>query len=131
MMKKKNTFNDFVTLRRYLRGQKFTSKDRMIANGGSAGGSQGVITKHAPDLFRAVVATCLSSTSSTPMMDASIPLTAQEWQQWGDPHNAEQVSVHEVVTAVHNSSARRIRGCSSQLLERITGGSGSGKWVAS
>jgi oligopeptidase B len=91
MMKKKNTFNDFVDVAQYLVDNKYTSKDRLIANGGSAGGLlMGVVTNMRPDLFRAVVADVPFVDVINTMMDASIPLTAQEWQQWGDPHNAEQ-----------------------------------------
>jgi oligopeptidase B len=91
MMKKKNTFNDFVDVADYLQREKYTAKDRLIANGGSAGGLlMGVIVNMRPDLFRAVVADVPFVDVINTMMDASIPLTAQEWQQWGDPHNAEQ-----------------------------------------
>jgi oligopeptidase B len=91
MMKKKNTFNDFVDVGQYLVDNKFTSKDRLIANGGSAGGLlMGAVANMRPDLYRAIVADVPFVDVINTMMDASIPLTAQEWQQWGDPHNAEQ-----------------------------------------
>jgi oligopeptidase B len=90
MMKKKNTFNDFVDVADYLQREKFSAKDRMIANGGSAGGLlMGVITNMRPDLFRAVVADVPFVDVINTMMDASIPLTAQEWDQWGNPNKAE------------------------------------------
>ncbi len=91
MMKKKNTFNDFVDAGQYLVDNKYTSKDRLIANGGSAGGLlMGAVANMRPDLYRAIVADVPFVDIINTMMDASIPLTAQEWQQWGDPHNAEQ-----------------------------------------
>ncbi len=91
MMNKKNTFNDFVDVAEYLEKEKFTSADRMVANGGSAGGLlMGAITNMRPDLFRAVVADVPFVDVINTMMDASLPLTAQEWQQWGDPHIKEQ-----------------------------------------
>ena len=91
MMHKKNTFNDFVDVAEYLEKQKFTSPDRLVANGGSAGGLlMGAITNMRPDLFRAVVADVPFVDVINTMMDASLPLTAQEWQQWGDPHIKEQ-----------------------------------------
>jgi oligopeptidase B len=91
MMKKKNTFNDFVDVAQYLVDQKFTSKNRLVANGLSAGGLlMGAVTNMRPDLFRAVVADVPFVDVINTMMDASIPLTAQEWQQWGDPHLADQ-----------------------------------------
>jgi oligopeptidase B len=87
MMNKKNTFNDFVDVAEYLEKEKYTSTDRMIANGGSAGGLlMGAVSNMRPDLFRAIVADVPFVDVINTMMDASIPLTAEEWQQWGDPH---------------------------------------------
>jgi oligopeptidase B len=87
MMNKKNTFNDFVDVAEYLEQQKFTNANKLVANGGSAGGLlMGAITNMRPDLFRAVVADVPFVDVINTMMDASLPLTAQEWQQWGDPH---------------------------------------------
>jgi oligopeptidase B len=91
MMNKKNTFNDFVDVAQYLVDNKYTSKDRLVANGGSAGGLlMGAVTNMRPDLFKAVVADVPFVDVINTMMDASIPLTAQEWQQWGDPHDSTQ-----------------------------------------
>ncbi|OLE58253.1 MAG: oligopeptidase B, partial [Bacteroidetes bacterium 13_1_20CM_4_60_6] len=91
MMNKKNTFNDFVDVAQYLVDNKYTSKDKLIANGGSAGGLlMGAVVNMRPDLFKAVVADVPFVDVINTMMDASIPLTAQEWQQWGDPHDAAQ-----------------------------------------
>ncbi|PYP51329.1 MAG: oligopeptidase B [Gemmatimonadetes bacterium] len=91
MMNKKNTFNDYVDVARYLVDNKYTSKDKLIANGGSAGGLlMGAVVNMRPDLFRAVVADVPFVDVINTMMDASIPLTAQEWQQWGDPHDSTQ-----------------------------------------
>ena len=91
MMKKKNTFFDYIDVADYLEKQSYTAKDKMIANGGSAGGLlMGAVNNMRPDLFRAVVADVPFVDVINTMMDASIPLTAQEWQQWGDPHIADQ-----------------------------------------
>ncbi len=91
MMNKKNTFNDFVDVGQYLVDNKYTSTDRLIANGGSAGGLlMGAVVNMRPDLFKAVVADVPFVDVINTMMDASIPLTAQEWQQWGDPHDPAQ-----------------------------------------
>ncbi|HEY8795365.1 MAG TPA: S9 family peptidase [Gemmatimonadaceae bacterium] len=87
MLNKKNTFNDYVDVAEYLEQQKFTSADKMIANGGSAGGLlMGAVSNMRPDLFRAIVADVPFVDVINTMMDASLPLTSQEWQQWGDPH---------------------------------------------
>jgi oligopeptidase B len=91
MMKKKNTFNDFVDVAQYLVDNKYTRSSKLVAQGGSAGGLlMGAITNMRPDLFRAVVADVPFVDVINTMMDASIPLTAQEWQQWGDPHDSTQ-----------------------------------------
>ena len=103
MMKKKNTFNDFVDVGQYLVDNKFTSKDRLIANGGSAGGLlMGAVVNMRPDLFKAVVADVPFVDVINTMMDASIPLTAQEWQQWGDPHIAEQYAYMKTYSPYDN-----------------------------
>ncbi|HET7613609.1 MAG TPA: S9 family peptidase [Gemmatimonadaceae bacterium] len=91
MMNKKNTFNDFVDVGQYLVDNRYTSKDKLIANGGSAGGLlMGAVANMRPDLYRAIVADVPFVDVINTMMDASIPLTAQEWQQWGDPHDSAQ-----------------------------------------
>ena len=90
MMKKMNTFNDYIDVAQYLVDNKYTVKDKLVANGGSAGGLlMGVITNVRPDLFRAVVADVAFVDVINTMLDASIPLTAQEWEQWGNPKNKE------------------------------------------
>jgi oligopeptidase B len=90
MLKKMNTFNDFIDVAQYLVDNKFTSPNKLIAQGGSAGGLlMGVVTNVRPDLFRAIVADVAFVDVINTMMDASIPLTAQEWKQWGDPHIKE------------------------------------------
>jgi oligopeptidase B len=59
----------------------------MVANGGSAGGLlMGAVSNMRPDLYKAIVADVPFVDVINTMMDASIPLTAEEWQQWGDPH---------------------------------------------
>jgi len=91
MMKKKNTFNDFIDVAEYLVKTGYTKSDRLVANGGSAGGLlMGAITNMRPDLFKAVVADVPFVDVINTMLDGSLPLTAQEWEQWGNPQNAEQ-----------------------------------------
>lgn len=87
MLKKKNTFNDFIDVADYLIAQKYTSRDLMVAHGGSAGGLlMGVVANEGGDRFRAIVADVPFVDAINTMADASIPLTAQEWIQWGNPH---------------------------------------------
>ena len=91
MMNKMNTFNDYIDVAEELIRRKFTRADRLIANGGSAGGLlMGVVANQRPDLFRAVVAEVPFVDVINTMLDASLPLTAQEWEQWGNPAIEEQ-----------------------------------------
>ena len=107
MMKKKNTFNDFVDVGQYLVDNKYTSKDRLIANGGSAGGLlMGAVANMRPDLYKAIVADVPFVDVINTMMDASIPLTAQEWQQWGDPHLADQYAYMKTYSPYDNVSRK-------------------------
>jgi oligopeptidase B len=103
MMNKKNTFNDFLDVGQYLVDNKYTSKDRLIANGGSAGGLlMGAVANMRPDLYKAIVADVPFVDVINTMMDASLPLTAQEWQQWGDPHIAEQYAYMKTYSPYDN-----------------------------
>ena len=90
MMKKKNTFHDFIDVAEDLIKAGYTRADRLVANGGSAGGLlMGVVANLRPDLFRAIVADVPFVDVINTMLDASLPLTTQEWEQWGNPQNAE------------------------------------------
>ncbi len=90
MMRKMNTFTDFIDVADHLVREQLTSPDRLAANGGSAGGLlMGVIANLRPELFRTIVADVPFVDVINTMLDASIPLTAQEWLQWGNPQEAE------------------------------------------
>jgi len=87
LMKKKNTFTDFIDCAEYLIARKWTSKDRLVIQGGSAGGLlMGAVTNMRPDLFRAVHSAVPFADVMNTMMDASIPLTVGEYLEWGDPN---------------------------------------------
>ncbi|HET6778116.1 MAG TPA: S9 family peptidase [Gemmatimonadales bacterium] len=89
MLRKKNTFTDFIAAAEHLVQRGYTRSDRLAIRGGSAGGLlMGAVTNMRPDLFRAVVADVPFVDVINTMLDASIPLTTQEWQQWGNPANA-------------------------------------------
>jgi oligopeptidase B len=91
MMNKKNTFYDFIDCSKYLIDQKYTSADRLFANGGSAGGLlMGAITNMAPELYKGVIAEVPFVDVITTMMDETIPLTTFEWLEWGNPGIQEQ-----------------------------------------
>ena len=87
MMKKMNTFNDFIDCADYLEKNKYTSKDRMVIQGGSAGGLlMGAVSNMRPDLFKAVVAQVPFVDVMNTMLDASLPLTTSEYIEWGNPN---------------------------------------------
>jgi oligopeptidase B len=87
LMKKKNTFNDFVDSAEFLVQQKWTRPDRLIIQGGSAGGLlMGAVVNMRPDLFHAVHAAVPFVDVMNTMMDASLPLTTGEYLEWGDPN---------------------------------------------
>ncbi len=88
LMKKKNTFNDFLDVAEYLVKAGYTRSDRLVANGGSAGGLlMGAVANMRPDLFKAIVADVPFVDVINTLLDASLPLTAQDWEQWGNPKN--------------------------------------------
>jgi oligopeptidase B len=87
LMKKKNTFNDFVDSAEFLIGQKWTSKGRIVIEGGSAGGLlMGAVVNQRPDLFRAVHLAVPFVDVMNTMMDATLPLTVGEYLEWGNPN---------------------------------------------
>jgi oligopeptidase B len=84
--KKVNSFTDFIAAGDYLAREKFTSRGRIVAQGGSAGGMlMGAIANMAPDLFLGVIAEVPFVDVLTTMLDASLPLTPPEWPEWGNP----------------------------------------------
>src|SRR6266550_3063668 len=87
MMKKMNTFTDFIAAAEYLVKNKYTSSDRLVIQGGSAGGLLvGAVTNMRPDLFKAVVAQVPFVDVLNTMLDASLPLTTSEYIEWGNPN---------------------------------------------
>ena len=90
LLKKKNTFTDFIDCAEYLVKEKFTNPQKLFADGGSAGGLlMGAVTNMRPDLFRGVIAEVPWMDVVTCMLDASIPLTTSEYDEWGNPENKE------------------------------------------
>ncbi|MFZ0933761.1 MAG: S9 family peptidase [Bryobacteraceae bacterium] len=87
LMKKKNTFFDFVDCAKYLEAQHWTSPNRLAIEGGSAGGLlMGAAVNLAPELFRAVHLAVPFVDVMNTMMDASLPLTVGEYLEWGNPN---------------------------------------------
>ncbi len=91
MLHKRNTFTDFVTVARHLVGEGWTSADRLVAEGGSAGGLlMGAVANLAPDAFCGIVAAVPFVDALTTILDPELPLTVIEWDEWGDPlHDPE------------------------------------------
>ena len=90
LLKKSNTFTDFIACGEHLVAQGYTRKDRLFANGGSAGGMlMGAVTNMRPDLFRGVIAEVPWMDVVTDMFNTDLPLTTLEFDEWGDPRNKE------------------------------------------
>ncbi len=90
LLKKKNTFTDFISCAEYLIAEKFTSEEKLFAMGGSAGGLLiGAVINMRPDLFRGVIAAVPFVDVVTTMLDESIPLTTGEYDEWGNPNVKE------------------------------------------
>jgi len=87
LMKKQNSFFDFIDCAEFLIGEKWTSSDRLAIEGGSAGGLlMGAVVNMRPDLFRAVHAAVPFVDVMNTMMDATLPLTVGEYLEWGNPN---------------------------------------------
>jgi oligopeptidase B len=92
MLAKKNTFTDFVASARALVQTKWTSHDRIVARGGSAGGLlMGVVANLAPEAFAGIVAQVPFVDPLTSVLDPSLPLTVTEWEEWGNPLESADV----------------------------------------
>ena len=86
MFNKMNTFTDFIDCAKYLIQENYTSANHLFAMGGSAGGLlMGAIVNLAPELFKGVVAAVPFVDVINTMLDGTIPLTSNEWDEWGDP----------------------------------------------
>ena len=88
MFRKMNTFNDFVDSAKWLIDNKYTSPDRLVISGGSAGGLlMGVVVNQAPELFKAAIAAVPFVDIMNTMIDDTLPLTTEEWIEWGNPRD--------------------------------------------
>jgi oligopeptidase B len=90
LLKKKNTFNDFIDCARYLITQRYTNPEGLFAMGGSAGGLLvGAVANLAPELFKGIIAEVPWVDVVTTMLDPDVPLTTAEYDEWGDPNQRE------------------------------------------
>ncbi len=124
LLKKKNTFTDFVDCSRFLISQNYTSPEHLYAMGGSAGGLlMGAVVNMAPELYNGVIAAVPFVDVITTMLDESIPLTTSEYDEWGNPNEKsyydymksyspyDQVSAQDypnmlVTTGLHDSQVQ-------------------------
>ena len=90
LLKKKNTFTDFIACGEHLIAEKYTNSDKLVISGGSAGGLLvGAVVNMAPDLAEIVVASVPFVDIVNTMLDESIPLTVLEYEEWGNPNVEE------------------------------------------
>ncbi len=90
LLKKKNTFSDFIDCAEHLVREGYADKNRLFAMGGSAGGLlMGAVTNMRPDLFTGIVAGVPFVDVITTMLDDSIPLTTSEYDEWGNPNEKQ------------------------------------------
>jgi len=90
MLNKKNTFYDFIDAGKYLINEGYTDKDQLFIEGGSAGGLLiGAVVNMEPDLWKGAICAVPFVDVVTTMLDATIPLTSGEWDEWGNPEEKE------------------------------------------
>jgi oligopeptidase B len=107
MMHKMNTFTDFIACAEYLIENKFTSKERLAIEGGSAGGLlMGAVTNLRPDLFKAVISHVPFVDVINTMLDPSLPLTVAEFEEWGNPKNKEEYDYIKTYCPYTNLAAK-------------------------
>jgi oligopeptidase B len=108
MLRKKNTFTDFIAAARHLVTAGWTSVPKLAALGGSAGGLLvGAVVNEAPDAFGAIVAAVPFVDPLTSILDPSLPLTVMEWEEWGDPlHDPDVYAYMKSYSPYENVDAR-------------------------
>ena len=107
MLKKMNTFTDFIAVAEFLIAEKFTSHDRLAIEGGSAGGLlMGAVTNLRPDLFKAVVSRAPFVDVINTMLDESVPLTVPEFEEWGNPKKKNEYDYIKTYSPYDNLERR-------------------------
>uniref|UniRef100_A0A1J3DE93 Prolyl endopeptidase n=1 Tax=Noccaea caerulescens TaxID=107243 RepID=A0A1J3DE93_NOCCA len=107
LLKKKNTFTDFIACAECLIELKYCSKEKLCVEGRSAGGLlMGAVLNMRPDLFKVVVAGVPFVDVLTTMLDPTIPLTTSEWEEWGDPRKEEFYFYMKSYSPVDNVTAQ-------------------------
>lgn len=107
MAHKQNTFNDFIDVTKALVSQGYGAKDKIFASGGSAGGLlMGAVVNQAPELYLGIGAHVPFLDVLTTMLDESIPLTTNEYDEWGNPNEAEAYNSILAYSPIDNISAQ-------------------------
>ncbi|MEO7920323.1 MAG: S9 family peptidase, partial [Thermoanaerobaculia bacterium] len=107
MMAKKNTFTDFISVAAELIEQKWTSKDRLAIEGGSAGGLlMGAVANMRPDLFACVLSHVPFVDVLNTMLDESLPLTVEEFEEWGNPTKKDEFAYMATYSPYDNVTAK-------------------------
>jgi oligopeptidase B len=107
MMSKKNTFNDFIAAAETLVAEKYTSAERLVIEGGSAGGLlMGAVANMRPDLFHAVILRVPFVDVINTMLDDSLPLTVTEFEEWGNPKVPAEYAYIRSYSPYDNIAAR-------------------------
>ncbi len=110
LLRKKNTFTDFIACAGHLAARGWTSPERLIARGGSAGGLlMGAVANLAPAAFGGITAEVPFVDALTSILDPSLPLTVTEWEEWGDPlHDPAVYAYMKSYTPYENISADQV-----------------------
>jgi oligopeptidase B len=107
-LNKRNSFTDFIAAAEYLIDKGYSSADRLVIRGGSAGGLlMGAVTNMRPELFRAVLAEVPFVDVVNTMLDASLPLTVIEYDEWGNPNDRASYKYIRSYSPYDNVEARR------------------------
>ena len=107
LQKKINTFNDFIDVGNYLVENKFTTSKHLYAKGGSAGGLlMGAVTNMAPNLWNGIIANVPFVDVINTMLDESIPLTTNEFDEWGNPKNKDAYFYMKKYSPLENVEAK-------------------------
>ena len=107
MMKKMNTFTDFIACAEFLHAEKWSSPARTVISGGSAGGLlMGAVTNLRPELWKAVVSLVPFVDVINTMLDESLPLTVGEFEEWGNPKKKDEYEYIKRYCPYTNLSAK-------------------------
>ena len=111
MMVKRNTFTDFIAVTEQLVAKGYGAKDRVAIEGGSAGGLlMGAVVNERPDLFRVVLSHVPFVDVMNTMLDASLPLTVAEYEEWGNPNEPEAFAYMRSYSPYDNLKAGPVSG---------------------